>query len=170
MVRNWRMVLVGTVLLVSGRTTTSTCWMPVPCVTMGWWLQAQGPQPKPTAHKVGTWWRHQMETFSTLLAFVRAIHRSPVNSPHKGQWRVALVFSLICAWINGWVNNREAGNLRHPDAHYDVTIMTRHHEVVGLVLLLLSDAVASLLTNGTTAFKWRLHCHWSVVQQHQTAV
>ena len=27
------------------------------------------------------------------------------NSPHKGQWRGALIFSLICARINGWVNN-----------------------------------------------------------------
>ena len=27
----------------------------------------------------------------------------PVNSPHNGQWREALMFSLICAWINGWV-------------------------------------------------------------------
>ena len=41
------------------------------------------------------WWRHQMETFSASLAFVRGIHRSPVNSPHKGQWRGALMFSLI---------------------------------------------------------------------------
>ena len=39
------------------------------------------------------WWRHQMEIFSALLA-MRAIHRSPVNSPHKGQWREALIFSL----------------------------------------------------------------------------
>ena len=31
--------------------------------------------------------------------FVRGIHRSPVNSPHKGQWRGVLMFSLICAWI-----------------------------------------------------------------------
>ena len=45
-----------------------------------------------------SWWRHQMETFSALLAFVREIHRSPVNSSHKGLWRGALVFSLICAW------------------------------------------------------------------------
>ena len=37
--------------------------------------------------------------------FVRGIHRSPVISPHKGQWRGALMFSLICARINGWVNN-----------------------------------------------------------------
>ena len=44
-----------------------------------------------------------METFSVLLIFVRGIHRSPVNFPHKGQWRGALMFSLICAWINAWV-------------------------------------------------------------------
>ena len=55
--------------------------------------------------------------------FVRGIHRSLVNSPHKGQWRRALVFSLICAWINGWVNNREAGDLRRHRAHYDVKVM-----------------------------------------------
>ena len=42
----------------------------------------------------------------------------------KGQWRGALTFSLICAWINGWVNNHEAGNLRCHCAHYDVTVMT----------------------------------------------
>ena len=67
-----------------------------------------------------SWWPHQMETFSALLAiFVRGIHRSP----QKGQWRVALMFSLICVWINGWVNNREAGYLRRYRAHYDVTVM-----------------------------------------------
>ena len=42
--------------------------------------------------------------------FVRGIRRSPVNSLHKGRWRGALMFSLICAWINGWVNNCEAGD------------------------------------------------------------
>ena len=41
----------------------------------------------------------------------------------KGQWRGALIFSLICAWINAWVNNREAGNLRRHRAHYDVIVM-----------------------------------------------
>ena len=55
--------------------------------------------------------------------FVRGIYRSPVNSPHKSQWRGASMFSLICAWINGWVNNREAGNLRRRRAHYDVIVM-----------------------------------------------
>ena len=55
--------------------------------------------------------------------FVRGIHRSPVNSPHKGQWRGALMFSLFHASINGGVNNREAGDLRRHRAHYDVTVM-----------------------------------------------
>ena len=56
-------------------------------------------------------------------SFVRGIHRSPMNSLHKGQWRGALMFSLICAPINGWVNNREAGDLRRHRAHYDVIVM-----------------------------------------------
>ena len=54
---------------------------------------------------------------------VRGIRRSPVNSPHKGQWRGALIFSLICVWINGWVNNRKAGDMSGYRAHYDVSVM-----------------------------------------------
>ena len=61
--------------------------------------------------------------FLRYWPFVRGIHRSPVNSPHKGQWRRALMFSLICVWITGWVNNREAGDLRRYSAHYDVIVM-----------------------------------------------
>ena len=45
-------------------------------------------------------WKH----FPRYWPFVWGIHRSPVNSPHKGQWRGYLIFSLICAWINGWIN------------------------------------------------------------------
>ena len=70
-----------------------------------------------------SWWRHQNETFSALPCFCARIHRPPVNSPHKGQWRGALMFSLICAWINGWVNNRKTGDLRRNRAHYDVIVM-----------------------------------------------
>ena len=43
-------------------------------------------------------WRHQKEIFPRYRPFVRGIHRAPVNSPHKGPWRGALMFSLICAW------------------------------------------------------------------------
>ena len=64
-------------------------------------------------------WKH----FLRYWPFVWGIHRSTANSPHKGQWRGALIFSLICVWINGWVNNREAGDLRRHRAHYDVIVM-----------------------------------------------
>ena len=70
-----------------------------------------------------SWWRHQMETFPASLALCAGNSPVPVNSPHKGQWRGALMFSLICARINGWVNNREAGDLRRHRAHYDVVVM-----------------------------------------------
>ena len=64
-------------------------------------------------------WKH----FPRYWPFVRGIRRSPVNSPHKGQWCGALIFSLICTWINGWVNNHEAGDLRRHPVHYDVIVM-----------------------------------------------
>ena len=64
-------------------------------------------------------WKH----FPRYWPFVRGIHRSPVNSAHKGQWRGALMFSLICARINGTVNC-EVGDLRHHRAHYDVIVMS----------------------------------------------
>ena len=66
-------------------------------------------------------WKH----FPRYWPFVRGIHRSPVNSPHKRQWRGAVMFSLICVWINGWVNNREAGDLRRYRAHYDISVMIK---------------------------------------------
>ena len=64
-------------------------------------------------------WKH----FPRNWPFVREIHRSPVNFQHKGQWRGALMFSLIYAWKNDWVNNREAGDLRRQHGHYVVIVM-----------------------------------------------
>ena len=58
---------------------------------------------------------------SALLAL--CVVNPLVNSPHKGKWRRAFMFSLICASINGRVNNREAGDLRRHRAYYDVTVM-----------------------------------------------
>ena len=72
------------------------------------------------------WCRHQWKHFPRYWPFVRGIRRSKVNSPHKGQWRGALMLSFICAWINGWVNNRDAGGLRRHCAHYDVIVMQYH--------------------------------------------
>ena len=77
-----------------------------------------------TRQRLDAWWRHQMETFSALLALcAKGIYRSPVYSPHKGQWRRALMFPLICAWMNSWVINRETGDLRRHRAHNDVIVM-----------------------------------------------
>ena len=66
-------------------------------------------------------WKH----FSRYWSFVRGIHRSSVDFLHTGQWRGVLIFSLICSWINDWVNNREADDLRRHRAHYDVIIFDR---------------------------------------------
>ena len=57
-----------------------------------------------------------MDFFSALSALCVG------NSPVTG----ALMFSLIWPWINGWVNNREAGDLRRHRAHYDVIIIRIH--------------------------------------------
>ena len=81
---------------------------------------------------------------SALLAFCAG--NSPVNSPHIGQWRGALMFSLICAWIKGWINSREAGDLRRKRAHYDVIVMNRRQ--------------ADTWTNGDP-FYWLIYaCLW----------
>ena len=64
-----------------------------------------------------------METFSVLLALCAGNSPVLVNSPHKGQWRGALMFSLICARIKDWVNNREAGDLRRHHGQYDANVM-----------------------------------------------
>ena len=73
-------------------------------------------------YKIAWWhddiikWKH----FPRNWLFVHGIHRFPLISPHKGQWRGALMFSSICVWINDWVNNRAAGHLRRYRAHYNV--------------------------------------------------
>ena len=64
-------------------------------------------------------WKH----CPRYLPFVRGIHRSPVNSPHKGQWRTALMFSLNSASTNGRANNQDAG--QRPFVHASVRISVR---------------------------------------------
>ena len=70
-----------------------------------------------------SWWRHQMETISALLAIWAG--NSPVNGGFPAQRPVTRSFhvSLMCAWMNGWVNIREAGHLRRHRAHHNVIVM-----------------------------------------------
>ena len=65
------------------------------CILLGYFLAPHGDVIK---------WKH----FLHYWPFLRGINRSPVNYPHKGQWRGAFMFSLICAGTNGWVITREA--------------------------------------------------------------
>ena len=92
-------------------------------------------------------WKH----FQRYWPFVREIHRSAVNSPHKGQWRGALMYSLICVWINGWVNNRKAGQLRRHRAHYDVIVM---------------ETLSTLLADGWRypSMTWGFPSQWAVMR------
>ena len=71
-------------------------------------------------------WKH----FLRYWPFVRGIHRWPVDSSHKAQWRGGCVFSLICAWTNGWASNRNAGDLRRHRAHYDVTVKQFQRQIL----------------------------------------
>ena len=65
-------------------------------------------------------WKH----FQRHWPYVRGIQWSLVYSPHKGQWRGALRFSLICAWTKGWINNRDTSDFRYHHAHYGVSVMS----------------------------------------------
>ena len=74
-----------------------------------------------TAHDDVIKWKH----LPRYWPFVRDNHRSPMDSPHKGQWCGALMFSLIYALTNGWVNSHDTGDLRRHRARYDVIVMWR---------------------------------------------
>ena len=90
--------------------------------------------------------------FPRYWPFARGIHQTPVNSPHKSQWRGALMFVFfICAWINGWVNNLKAGDLRRHHAYYDVTVM---HIQCGLTLYLFI-----YIKTRTTWSIWLIYSH-----------
>ena len=70
-----------------------------------------------------TWWRHQREAFSELLALCAG--NSPVPGEFPVQRPVTRSFDVFfdLRRINGWVNNREAGDLRRHHTHYDVFVM-----------------------------------------------
>ena len=87
------------------------------CAWMNGWVNNRGAGDLRRQHA------HQMETVSALhftgyLCGEFTGHRW--IPPHQCQWHGALMFSLICAWMNGWVNNRWAGDFRRQHAHYDV--------------------------------------------------
>ena len=118
-----RLPAYGTQML-AHKITCPNCMLSIPCLSFGmcfwsWLWQCCVLYHVVCGHDDVIKWKH----FPRNWPFVRVIHRSPVISPHKGQWRGALMFPLICVWINDWVNNREAGDLRRYRAHSDVIVM-----------------------------------------------
>ena len=103
-------------------------------------------------------WKH----FPRYWPFVREIHRSPVNFPHTDWWRRALMFSLICAWINGWVNNSVAGDLRRHRTHYDVTVMISFDRTFLVCVCAIADGLsrqaAETRLHGRNATDTKLLC------------
>ena len=87
-----------------------------------------------------------METFSALLAICAGI--SPVP---KRQRPGALMFSLICVWINGWENNREAGDLRRYSAHYDVIAMNDPLRIIRNQIIIERSNVIEFVPKGHLA-------------------
>ena len=112
-----------------------------------------------------TWWRHQMETFSALLATCAV--NSPVTGDFPAQRPVARSFDFfICVWINGWVNNREAGDQRHYHAHYDVTVMTSDIFTRSSNVWLVHKSDMSLSSITLSPLRWRHNDH-AGVSNHQ---
>ena len=94
-------------------------------------------------------WKH----FPRYWPFVRGIHRSPVTSLNKGQWRGALMLTLSCAWINGRVKNRKAGDLRRHRAHYDVIVMIGDKQLPESMTVKFTVAYSPRLTS----FRWQFY-------------
>ena len=102
-------------------------------------------------------WKH----FPRYWPFVRGNHRWPVNSLRKGQWRGAWLFSLICAWINGKVNNREAGEMRRHRAHYDVNLMRiARSSYPGPCITPAIWRCRKTVSQWQGSFQWKLRSHW----------
>ena len=105
-------------------------------------------------------WKH----FPRYWPFVRGIHRSPVNSPLKGQWRGGLMFSLICAldkrlrkqswgwWFEPpsrplWRNYKEDFPSKAPSARSGIGTVNTFHSVMFSVFQINKALVTNLISH-----------------------
>ena len=86
-----------------------------------------------------TWWRHQMETFSALLALCAGIPAVTGEFPSQRP--------LTRSLTNGRVNNRDDDDLRRHHAHYDVTEMRWFHLITWIMTHALMNKLKRLLTH-----------------------
>ena len=104
-------------------------------------------------------WRQGMEiqSFSALLALCE---RNPLVTggfPSQRQVTQSLVYSLICAWTNGWANNRDADDLRRHRDHYDVTEMHSIRTATSCVRHLFSEYLLGRDVRGYEVLLFKLH-------------
>ena len=92
----------------------------------------------------------------------------PVNSPHRGQWRGALMFSLIYAWRNGWVNSRDAGYLRRYCAYNDVTVMLSTWVTSSKQCINVYDTCTSAVLTGFLVTQEVVQLLWCLQAQQST--
>ena len=111
-----------------------------------------------------------MKTFSALLAICAG--NPPVPDDFPAQRPVTRSFNVffICVWINAWVNNRKAGDLRRYRAHYDVTVMWPDYMIYLLILFRVTS-----LAWGINMFRpvpvrkpWKIDKWQRVAWQHNT--
>ena len=99
-------------------------------------------------------WKH----FPRYWPFARGIHRSPVNSPHKGQWRGALMFSLICSALNKQLSKQSWGwwfeMLSRPLWRHCNGILTRQCSVVCCLFNAWSSFMVPYVSLGINELKW----------------
>ena len=105
-------------------------------VCLWYWPRIRGEDSGSPHYDVIKW-----KLFTRYWHFVRGILGLPVNSPHKGRWRGALVFSFIFAWTNGWVNTCDAGDMRRRRSHHDVTVMLKWSSFISVIFTLWQMAV-----------------------------
>ena len=122
--------------------------------------------------------------FPHYSTFVRWIHRSQVNSPHKGQWRGTLMFSLICALIKpfskqswGWWFETPSRSLwRHCNNHV-LEMKPPDAYTIRLLTLWGPDKIVVISkTTFSNTFSWmkiyefRLRFHWSLFLRVQLII
>ena len=130
----------------------------VQIITWRW----NGRKPLSEVMIVSARWRHQMKTFSALLDL--CARNSPVTGEFPSQMPVTQTVDVfICAGTNGWVKNRDAGNLRRHRAHYDVTVMVLTEICVSgprrvkKLFLLKRNATATAGIAENVSIWWRHH-------------
>ena len=89
-----------------------------------------------TSLVMAAWWRHQMETFSALLAICAG--NSPVSGEFPAQRPVTRSFDVFFD-VRVWVNTREAGDLRRYRIHYDVIVMVYPHVIASVIIIVWPD-------------------------------